>query len=473
MSAIGTWSTTAASNNSSPPNGWPEGQAPSSVNNCAREMMAQLKTWYVDAEWINLQYTHTYASATSFTIASTDVTSTYTVGRRIRAVGSSTGTIYGVITASVFSTNTTVTVHWDSGSLSSEALTVSISEIMGGTASSVSHVPAINDGPLAGFRNRLINPTFAINNRAAATNADDTYSHDRWYALTQTNTIAVTTVSDPENTTLSMARLTQSQAVAQRMGYAQIIESANCRDLRGKPTVLKARIRCSSSQAIRYAILEWTGTADAVTSDVVNDWTSSTYTANNFFLAASLTITAVGSITPAANTLTDLTALIGTLGSSVNNVIVFIWTEGTAAQNVTLDIGKAQYEHGVVASRFEIRPIGLEQDLCERYLPFFQSDSTVSPVGSAYANTTTAAIGVFPFRVRPRIAPTGLTVSAASHFSLNINNGNVALVTLALGGANLHAAYLSLGNTGYTAAAGALMFANSTSGQLLFTGCEL
>lgn len=123
---IESWSTTAASNNSSPPNGAPEGMAPSAVNNVIRENMAGVRTWYEDAGFVNLGYTHTYASGTSFTIASTDYTSTYEVGRRIRAVGSSTGTIYGTITASSFSTDTTVTVEWDSGSLSNESLTVSL-----------------------------------------------------------------------------------------------------------------------------------------------------------------------------------------------------------------------------------------------------------------------------------------------------------------------------------------------------------
>ena len=123
---IESYSAIASSNNSSPPNGAPEGMAPSAVNNVMRQMMADTRTWYEDAEWISLGHTHTYASGTSFTVASTDITGEYTVGRRIRAVGSSTGTIYGTITASSFSTNTTVTVEWDSGSLSNESLTVSI-----------------------------------------------------------------------------------------------------------------------------------------------------------------------------------------------------------------------------------------------------------------------------------------------------------------------------------------------------------
>jgi hypothetical protein len=37
------WNEVAASNNVTPPAGWPEGQAPSTVNDCAREMMGALK----------------------------------------------------------------------------------------------------------------------------------------------------------------------------------------------------------------------------------------------------------------------------------------------------------------------------------------------------------------------------------------------------------------------------------------------
>lgn len=123
---IESWSTTAASNNSASPNGFPEGMAPSGVNDSARQVMASVRSWYEDAQWINFGYAHTYVGSTQFKISGSDVTATYTVGRRVRAVGSSTGTIYGSITVSAFSTDTTVTVAWDSGSLSNESLTVSL-----------------------------------------------------------------------------------------------------------------------------------------------------------------------------------------------------------------------------------------------------------------------------------------------------------------------------------------------------------
>ena len=123
--AIKDWSITASSNNSAPPDGFPEGMAPSAVNDAARETMAQVRTWYEDAEWINRGYTYTYVAATQFKISGTDYTSVYHVGRRVRAVGSGTGTIYGTISVSSFSTDTTITVVFDSGTLSNETLQIS------------------------------------------------------------------------------------------------------------------------------------------------------------------------------------------------------------------------------------------------------------------------------------------------------------------------------------------------------------
>ena len=60
-------------------------------------------------------------SGTSFTINGVDVTAIYHAGRRIK-ITDTAATLYGTIASSSFSTNTTVTVTWDSGSLTSGAL---------------------------------------------------------------------------------------------------------------------------------------------------------------------------------------------------------------------------------------------------------------------------------------------------------------------------------------------------------------
>lgn len=110
------WSPTAANNANAATNvNWAEGQAPSTVNDSARQMMADIATWFQAPEWLNLGDVPTYISGTQFTVP-TNRTSVYTVGRRVRATVTA-GTIYGTITASAFGAVTTVTVTWDSGAL--------------------------------------------------------------------------------------------------------------------------------------------------------------------------------------------------------------------------------------------------------------------------------------------------------------------------------------------------------------------
>jgi len=46
MADISEWSPVDESNTAAPPNGWPEGQATNTVNNCARAMMGAVRRWY-------------------------------------------------------------------------------------------------------------------------------------------------------------------------------------------------------------------------------------------------------------------------------------------------------------------------------------------------------------------------------------------------------------------------------------------
>ena len=129
MAGIKDYSSTAGNNSSVGGVSIAEGMLPSNINNALRGFAADIREFYNDSQWViygdgDGSFTAAYASSTSFTISGSDVTSFYHAGRRIKAVGSSTGTIVGTISSSSFSTNTTVNVTWDSGSLSSETLTI-------------------------------------------------------------------------------------------------------------------------------------------------------------------------------------------------------------------------------------------------------------------------------------------------------------------------------------------------------------
>jgi len=127
MAGIKDYSTTQANNTSLNGISTAEGMLPSNLNNAIRALMKNTRDWYNDSQWVEYgdgsgTYTATYASATSFTIDGVDVTSFYHAGRRIKLTASTPGTIYGTIASSSFSTNTTINVTWDSGSLSNEAI---------------------------------------------------------------------------------------------------------------------------------------------------------------------------------------------------------------------------------------------------------------------------------------------------------------------------------------------------------------
>ena len=92
--------------------------------------MKNTRDFYNDAQWVEFgdgsgAYTAAYVSGTAFTINGINVTSEYHAGRRIKIfLGTTAAFRYGVIASSSFSTNTTVNVTWDSGSLADEALSV-------------------------------------------------------------------------------------------------------------------------------------------------------------------------------------------------------------------------------------------------------------------------------------------------------------------------------------------------------------
>lgn len=138
---IESWSTTAGSNNSASPNGAPEGMAPSGVNDTIRQVMASVRSWYEDAQWINYGHTPTRVDADTFTVA-TDLTAIYHAGRRVKATGSATG--YATIASSSYSNpTTTVNVTMDSGSLPTTLSSVYVGAITADDTAAPAGDPAV------------------------------------------------------------------------------------------------------------------------------------------------------------------------------------------------------------------------------------------------------------------------------------------------------------------------------------------
>lgn len=115
--AMKDWSTTAANNASVGSINFSEGQAANTVNDSARQMMADVRTDRDNIEWRDWGHTITRSDDDTFTISSSsDLSSVYVAGRRFKYVGAST--VYGTVSSTSYASSTqTVNVTVDGGAV--------------------------------------------------------------------------------------------------------------------------------------------------------------------------------------------------------------------------------------------------------------------------------------------------------------------------------------------------------------------
>ena len=173
----------------------------------------------------------------------------------------------------------------------------------------------------------------------------------------------------------------------------------------------------------------------------------------------------MGRSRPAANTITDW-SLGGTIGSTANNIIVFYWTEGTAAQNVTLDQrwylaeGDASAEVTAGGDPFARRHIVEETALCFRYY-WRWSGSQFTRLAYAYADQTTNLIVVmYPpmsvLRTSPAVTASSLTANGTTITAVGFSglSGGVMLLQATSSGltvGNFYQLYVAASSTGVLA----------------------
>jgi hypothetical protein len=320
------------------------------------------------------------------------------------------------------------------------------------------------------LRNVLINGDFAIWQRlsgAVIDAADDEYIADRWYVLTETDRI------DTERFTGDARRyaasLTQVQATAQRIGMAQIVEGVNCRHLRGDQVTFSFRVECSVTQDVRYAVLEWTGTEDAVTSDVVATWAATPTWATNVAPAGSVGSTSVGM------TWTDIEHTV-TLGSTFTNLIVFIWSGDTVASGDGIGIEAAQLEQGPYKTPFETRPTGMELALCQRYFERREAQGLFQILPGSCGLITGAQAARIPFAYsKKRVAPSLTVINTFDLLGFSSSSLTGIVATLTFSFISAQGCQISATTTSGTFATGDACYlrAETSSGASLDIDAEL
>lgn len=311
-------------------------------------------------------------------------------------------------------------------------------------------------------QNLLINGGFQwferVDPTAATALSDDAYdAPDCWYSLIQGANATITRSAGSDGTQYAAKLVTGG--TTNRFGLAQVVEAEASIPMQGRAVRLQLRVRAtknagSGSIDVRCAILEWTGTADAPTTDVVNDWTSSTYTTGNFFISTTTTLVGTAQISASHNTWTDL-AVVGTVSSSCKNLIVFIWTEDAPAHaSDFLELSECGLYDGTSPRPWLPRQPNEELAMCQRRCWVVTSDATVTswPLGMGHATnaTTTARIVVVP-PVPMRDVPS-LTVTADEWILSDGSTGfDCSVVSLITAGTSARIFTVRADSTGLTA----------------------
>jgi len=354
-----------------------------------------------------------------------------------------------------------------------------------------------NMSPYTGFKNRIINGAMVIDQRnagASVTPTNGQYSVDRWAAeLSQASKFSFQQTAGsvpPPAGFINYLGVTSLSAYTVGSGEVfnlfQRIEGLNVSDLAwgtasAATVTLSFWVRSSLTGTFGGAIQNNGNDRSypfSFTISAANTWeqksvtiagdTSGTWLTTNgigirvrFNLGAGSTLSGTAGAWAAADyrSATGATSVVGTNGA-------------------TFYITGVQLEKGSTATSFDYRPIGTELALCQRYLPAFVSTSTLDSIGGGctIASTTIGYI-ILPFKTSARVAPTGVTVSNAGHIiAYTPRGGSLVVTSLTFGsvGTSTESASFAFGvASGLTAYDNGMLYFNSASGKILFTGCEL
>lgn len=248
--------------------------------------------------------------------------------------------------------------------------------------------------------NLLYNPDFAITQRmgnGSLALSDDQYGPDRWYLLTSGGSPTLDTdawsLAYAWGTLGNLSFIEISPGASLRFGLAQIVPTKKAVSTIGR-TVTYTGIVGSPSAAttINAAILAWTGTADTVTSDIVNDWTNASLTTGNFFNALNLSVVGTTSVATATtgpasgkSTYTAQYTVTGTVPASTTNLIVMFWTNDAFGTSI---VGTAKQL--VIGSDVNLFSAPEYQTELRKCLPFYEKSFPPATAPAQNAGTTDA-----------------------------------------------------------------------------------
>lgn len=202
-------------------------------------------------------------------------------------------------------------------------------------------------------------------------NNDGNYTYDGWVLISDGNDVVdlsqllSTSAADLPTGARSGIRAT-IQTGSKQFGLVQVVEANNCQSVIGGVASLSSQLKLSAGIAkMRAAILSWSGTADATTSDVVGTWAGS---GTEPTWATSWTREGSISDLTATGAWTDLSVSNAAIDTaSTKQIAVVIWLDDVnATVSDTIDFSNIKVEEGASPTEFVAQEIGDALIRCKR-----------------------------------------------------------------------------------------------------------
>jgi hypothetical protein len=293
--------------------------------------------------------------------------------------------------------------------------------VLAADGSATANVSSINNGPLAGMRNAIINGNFDIWQRGTSFTGSE-FGADRWLsyrvgtthtATRQAFTLGQTDV--PGEPTYFIRTVVSSVAGAANASLLQQ-RIEDVRTFAGQQVTASFWAKADASKPIAIEFAQSFGEGGSPSAVVESiDVTKVTLSTSWQKVTVTANIPSISGKTLGSDNNSRLSLLIYfDAGSNFNSR-----TDTLGQQSGTFDIAQVQVEPGPVATPFERRPIGTELSLCQRYYEklFFGGQGYAPAVGNIRG-------GAAGFATTKRASPS-ITLTA-----VNYNNASTAQTQL-------------------------------------------
>ena len=318
-------------------------------------------------------------------------------------------------------------------------------KISGGLTDGVS-VDGLNGGPLAGFRNRIINGGFDIWQRGtsfALTATSGNFGPDRWQARSVASVAGtLSRQGSPGSYRMRVQRMA-GQTATTIIGVSTVLETSDCAHLAGQDVTVSFTLKVGvdfSPALVRVNVLEGGGVDEGLVA--VGGFATSVAVTNNY---------------PVPTTTEGRYSISLRLAAATTQLGLQFWITpvGTAGVDDWYEIGEVQYEIGGVATPFERRSLGIELGLCQRYfLKLGDNSASNRTIGYGFAQGTIACPLFIPTPVTMRAGPSitmgsehircnAVAPNVTSYSAIEVEENGVSLqANVASGLTSSHAAVL-------------------------------